>query len=137
MNRAGCRVASREENGMSTTRVAWKWVALSVLIFVVVQIAISIVFGIFGFLTLGIGFVLFLILKPLTYFFGGMITGYLSPGITIREPAIGAVIVSTLGIIFDASRAPAGRVLWLILSGAIAFFVALAGAQIGERMQHE
>lgn len=136
MNRVGCRVAAREENSVSTSGIAWKWVALSVLIFVVVQIAMSIIFGIFGFLTLGIGFILFLILKPLTYFFGGMITGYLSPGITIREPAIGAVIVSTLGIILDASRAPAGRVLWLIISGVIAFFVALAGAQIGERMQH-
>ena len=120
---------------MAVNKLEWRWVAMSVLIFVIVQVALSVVFGVFGLLTLGFGFVLFIILKPLTYFLGGIATGYFSPGITIREPAIGAVIVSVLGIVFDASRAGGSGLLWLIISGVIAFFLALAGAQIGERMQ--
>ena len=120
---------------MATTRLRWKWVFASMLIFLVIQVALSVIFGVFGFLTLGFGFVLFVILKPLTYFIGGIVTGRMSPGLTIREPAVGAVIISVLGIVFDAARASGGRVLWMIVSGIIAFFLALAGAQIGERTQ--
>lgn len=119
---------------MSQTRIEWKWVFASILVFLVIQVLLSVVFGVFGLLTLGFGFVLFLILKPLTYFIGGIVTGRMSPGVTIREPAIGAVIVSVAGIIFDAGRSGGGRVLWMIVSGIIAFLLALAGAQIGERM---
>ncbi len=120
---------------MATAKLEWKWVGLSVLIFLVVQVVLSVVFGVFGLLTLGFGFLLFLIVKPLTYLLGGIATGYFSPGITIREPAVGAVIVSVVGIIFDASRSSGGAILWMIISGVVAFFLALAGAQIGERMQ--
>jgi hypothetical protein len=122
---------------MAERRIEWKWVLVSIVVFLVIQVALSLVFGIFGVITLGFGFVLFVIVKPLTYFIGGIVTGRLSPGVTIREPAIGAVIVSVLGIIFDASRAAGGRILWMIVSGVIAFFLALAGAQIGERMQRQ
>ncbi len=120
---------------MATAKLEWKWIAISVLIFLVVQVALSIVFGVFGFITLGFGFLLFVIVKPLTYFLGGIATGRLSPGITIREPAIGAAIVSVAGIIFDASRSSVESILWMIVSGVVAFLLALAGAQIGERMQ--
>ena len=120
---------------MATTKLDWKWVGLSVLTFLVVQVVLNIVFGVFGILTLGIGFLLFVIVKPLTYFLGGIATGRLSPGITIREPAIGAIVVSVAGIIFDTSRASGSSILWMIVSGVVAFFLALAGAQIGERMQ--
>ncbi len=120
---------------MATAKLEWKWIAISVLIFLVVQVALSIVFGLFGLITLGFGFLLFVIVKPLTYFLGGIATGRFSPGITIREPAIGAVVVSVAGVIFDASRSSVGSILWMIVSGAVAFLLALAGAQIGERMQ--
>ena len=120
---------------MATAKLEWKWIGISVLIFLAIQVVLSIVFGVFGILTLGFGFLLFVIVKPLTYFLGGIATGLLSPGITIREPAVGAVIVSVLGIIFDASRSSGGRVVWMIVSGVIAFLLALAGAQIGERRQ--
>ena len=120
---------------MAETRIEWKWVLVSIIVFLVIQVVLSVIFGIFGLLTLGFGFVLFLVVKPLTYFIGGIVTGRMSPGITIREPAIGAVVISVLGIIFDSTRAPGGRVLWMIVAGVLAFLLALAGAQIGERMQ--
>jgi hypothetical protein len=120
---------------VAETRIEWKWVLVSIVVFLIIQVVLSVIFGVFGLLTLGFGFVLFIVVKPLTYFIGGIVTGRLSPGITIREPAIGAVIISVLGIIFDSTRAPAGRILWMILAGVVAFLLALAGAQIGERIQ--
>lgn len=118
---------------MATESLDWKWVGLGIVILLIVQFALSLVFGIFGLLTLGFGFVLFIVLKPIAYFLGGLLTGYVSPGITIREPAIAAVIVSVGGILFDAGRN--GRLLGMVISGVIALVLAVAGAQIGERMQ--
>jgi hypothetical protein len=120
---------------MATESLDWKWVGIGVIILLVVQFALSLVFGIFGLLTLGFGFLLFAILKPVAYFLGGLLTGYVSPGITIREPAIAAVIVAVAGILFDAGRTGAGTVLLMIISVVIALVLAVAGAQIGERMQ--
>ncbi|MFW5689947.1 MAG: hypothetical protein ACOC1U_10275, partial [Spirochaetota bacterium] len=73
--------------------------------------------------------------KPITYFLGGLLTGYVSPGITIREPAIAAIIVAVVGVLFDAGRSPGGRMVGLVISGVLALILAIAGAQIGERMQ--
>lgn len=117
--------------------IDWKWVGVSVLVFMVTSALLKIVFGIFGILTLGIGFILFFVLKPVTYFIGGYITGYLSPGITIKEPAIGAIIVVIIDTIFDVRRIGSGRFIWIILTGCVAYFIALAGAKLGEKKQAE
>lgn len=111
--------------------IQWNWVFISMAIFFVAQVILGVVFTIFGVLTLGIGFLLFIIFKPIVYFIGGFITGKLSPGLTIKEPAIGALIMVVLGTIFDSSHSTSGLG-WLILSSIIAFGCALFGAQIGE-----
>lgn len=115
--------------------IQWKWVGISIIIFFIVQIVFSFAFAILGIMTLGIGFILFLILKPVVYYAGGLITGYISPGITIKEPAIAALIISVLGIIFDSSHFGLGRLLLSVISGAVAFFLAIIGASAGEKMQ--
>lgn len=109
-----------------------KWIGVSLLVFLATQLAVNLAFFVFGLMTLGIGFILFFLAKPLAYFLGGYITGRLSPGITIREPAIGAVIISVFGTIFDASRASGGRVLGMVIAGILAFALALWGARLGE-----
>ena len=93
------------------------------------------VFGVFGVLTLGIGFVLFVVIKPLTFFAGGFLSGLFSRGITILEPALGAAIIAFLGGIFDARWLLPHRLSWTIGSSIIAFIVALIGAYLGERAQ--
>lgn len=113
----------------------WKWVLGSIVIFFIAQLLLSIVFGILGVLTLGIGFVLFLIIKPVTYFVGGYLTGLFSEGVTLAEPAIGAVIMTLLGSLFDLSRIHQHRLGWAIGSSIVAFIVALIGAGLGERRQ--
>lgn len=118
-----------------TTGLRWGWVFGSMLIFVIAQAVISLIFGALGVLTLGLGFILFVLLKPVTYFLGGIVTGLFSPGITIAEPAIGAVVITILGALLDASFVRHGRLIWTIISSIVAFFLALAGARIGERVQ--
>jgi hypothetical protein len=111
--------------------VDWKWVFISMGIFLVAQVTLGVVFTIFGLLTLGIGFIAFLIFKPIVYFVGGYITGVMSPGITVKEPAIGALLIVVLSGIFDFHRIHHG-LLWIIISAAVAYFCALWGAQMGE-----
>ncbi len=109
-----------------------RWFLYSIIIFFIAQIFLSILFVLFGFFTFGIGFLLFLVLKPLTYYIGGYITALLSPGITIREPAAGALAIVVLGFLFDAGRVSGGHFIGLIFSGVIAYFCALWGARSGE-----
>jgi hypothetical protein len=116
-----------------TQQLQLKWVGISLLVFLAAQLVVNLAFVVFGLMTLGIGFLLFVIAKPVAYFLGGYITGRLSPGITIREPAIGAVIITVLGTLFDATRSSDGGILGMVISGLVAFFVALWGARLGER----
>lgn len=118
-----------------SSSIQWKWVLVSLGILLVGQVILSVSLTVFGILTLGFGFVLFIIFKPLVYFLGGLVTGWVSPGITVIEPAVGAFIISVLGILFDNTRFGAGRIVWAAISGVVAFVVALIGASIGERMQ--
>lgn len=109
-----------------------RWMFISLAVFLVAQVAVNAVFKIFGILTFGIGFLLFFIAKPLAYFIGGYITGKLSPGITIREPAIGAVIIAVGGVLLERGLFGPGMLFNLILSAVIAYAVALFGARLGE-----
>ncbi len=113
--------------------IDWKWVAISIVIFLIAQIVLNFVFTVFGVLTLGFGFLIFLVAKPIIYFVGGYITGRVSPGVTVLEPAIGAVVIVVAGTVFDAIQARPGGLVGTILSGIIAFFFALLGARAGER----
>lgn len=119
----------------SDRKLQIKWILVSIVIMFITQGILSLVFGIFGILTLGIGFVLFLVLKPITYFIGGYITGRLSPGVTIIEPAAGAVIITVLGLVFDGFRMAGHSIIGLIISGVIACAAAIFGASLGEKKQ--
>lgn len=120
---------------MTRTLLHWKWILLSIGVFLVVQLLLSAVFGLFGILTLGLGFVLFVVVKPITYFAGGFVSGLLSRGITILEPALGAAIITFVGGFFDARWLLPHRLSWTIGSSIVAFLVALVGAVLGERAQ--
>ncbi|HUX20713.1 MAG TPA: hypothetical protein VMW69_05690 [Spirochaetia bacterium] len=120
---------------MSRTLLHWKWILLSIGIFLIVQLFLSMVFGVFGVLTLGIGFVLFVVVKPLTFFGGGFLSGLFSKGVTILEPAIGAALITLLGGVFDARWLLPHRLSWTMGSSIVAFVVALFGAFLGEKAQ--
>lgn len=120
---------------MARSILQWKWIFVSILVFLAAQFALSLVFGFLGVVTLGIGFALFLIIKPVTFFAGGFVSGLLSRGITIVEPAIGAGTMTFLGGILDATWLLPRRISWVIGWSILAFVVALIGAFFGERAQ--
>ena len=106
---------------------------ISLLIFIVLQGILGILYPIIGVLTLGLAFLFSFLIKPVIYFAGGFLTGFISPGITIYEPAIGALISAVLGFILEGSRRGRLGILGLIISAIIAFICALAGATLGEK----
>ena len=109
------------------------WLLVSLLVFAVVQAGLSVVIGVAGVLTFGFGWILFLVLRPLAYFVGGLVTGAISPGITIREPAVAALVATIGGAFLDAGRQ---GVIGLIIASVVAYAAALWGARIGEARHH-
>ena len=86
------------------------------------------------------GSLLFAAIVAFCAFFGGGVLGaYFSPGDTIREPAIAAILAIAFNAIINLSQAgfavDAGSMLGLLIAAAVAFGFALAGAKVGERLQ--
>jgi zinc ribbon protein len=109
--------------------VQWKWVGIGAAVIVATQ------FG-FGFV---LGAVLALAGSPdpsgavvavvalLGLPIGGVIVALMSPGLTIREPAIGAVIaIAVLGVISGHQS---------LLGLLLGYVLTLGGAKLGERLQ--
>ncbi|MBN2738356.1 MAG: hypothetical protein JXR70_15340 [Spirochaetales bacterium] len=116
------------------SKIQIKWVGISIIVFIVAQALIMLVFGIANVFTLGIfRFLLNLILPPLVYLGTGYITGRISPGITIFEPAIGSGLIVTLSS-FLGFNGRLNLVLTILLA-ALAFILSLVGAYIGEKQQ--
>lgn len=116
------------------SQIQIKWVGISIIVFIVAQLVITGAFAIVNLFTLGILKLLLGWLVPLLiYFITGLITGILSPGITIFEPAIGAGLTVTVASLIGLN----GRMglVPTILIAAIAFVLALIGAYIGEKRQ--
>lgn len=120
---------------MSDQKLNIKWILISLVIFIIVQFVLGAALTLFSFLTFGLGAILFLVFKPLVYFIGGVIAGYLSPGVTIKEPAIAAIIVVVGGTLLESTHLGFGGFIAMAISGLIAFFAATYGAKIGEKMQ--
>jgi hypothetical protein len=64
-----------------------------------------------------------------TLFLGALLAAFFSPGTTIKEPAIAAALLVTVGNILYAN------LITVIVGAIIPYFVALAGAKLGEKMQ--
>ena len=66
-----------------------------------------------------------------SYFVGGVIVGKRSPGKTIKEPAIAAVLAVALNLLLSGNF----NIMFLIFGSMIPFFSALAGGYVGEKWQ--
>jgi hypothetical protein len=120
-----------------------KWVALSFFVFVLTERALSM--GVGWFLSGGpgpglapnLGFLLMGLCNVGSYFIGGIIVGIVSPGLRIHEPALGAflAVAGTLLLsVFSPFTFLAFSPIRLVVGGGIAFFLALSGAKLGERL---
>jgi hypothetical protein len=73
---------------------------------------------------------------------GGLVIGYLSPGETIREPALAcvlAVVVNSawdyMNVSADPNFALGGWLVGIVIVMVLAFVLGLAGGWLGERLQ--
>jgi hypothetical protein len=115
------------------------WLVMSILIFVVVELVVG---GLIGGVIVGkyvspmFHLKVQMLLNLGAYFMGGILIGVLSPGVRIIEPAVGAFISVAVVLMiswflpYTFMRMDFGK---MLLGGGIAFFLALAGARIGER----
>ena len=122
----------------STAKVIW--IIISMVIFIVVEVVLG---GFVGPLIRGrfVGQIFFIkieiILMLVSYFFGGLIVGLISPGIRIFEPAVGAALAVflTFAYSFCTPYRFYGFSIGRALIGAlIAFGLAMLGADCGERL---
>jgi len=77
-----------------------------------------------------------------SFFGGGLLVGWASPGETIREPAIGAAIAVVFNVANWVLRAgdqgegiTAGFFIGVAITIAVGYGLALLGAKLGERIQ--
>ena len=117
-----------------------KWVFLSMSIFIVIELVIGVFVGdlvVGKYKSIHLTFFLQGLLHLLSYFLGGILIGIISPGLRLLEPALGAFLSVALMLsmtLFTPFSFFNFSVTKLIIGGCIAFFLALSGAKIGERI---
>lgn len=118
---------------------AMKWVLASMTLFIGTELLLG---GLIGgaitgrFTSLNLQFMLQGLLNLVSYFVGGVLIGFLSPGLRIHEPAIGAFLSVALVLslsLFTPYSFIRFSLTKMLIGGAIAFWLALAGAKLGER----
>ena len=117
-----------------------KWMFISMAIFIAVELFLGGFIGrvILGkFISISLFFLVQGILHLSSYFIGGFIIGVISPGKRIYEPAAGAFLAVTIMLgfsIFTPFSFIRFSLSKMLIGGAIAFFLALTGARMGERL---
>ena len=117
-----------------------KWVLFSVLIYITAEIGLGLWVGgvvVGKYISISLRFMLQGLLNLASYFVGGFIIGLISPGLRIYEPAAGAFLAVSLTLLlsfFTPYSFIPFSMTKMLLGGGIAFFLALAGARLGERL---
>lgn len=117
-----------------------KWMLASMAIFIGTELLLGGIVGeivIGRFMSLSLRFMLQGLLNLVSFFIGGFIIGVISPGLRIREPATGAFLSVALMLILSIFT-PYSFIRFsltkMIVGGVVAFFLALTGAKIGEKV---
>ena len=120
---------------LKQTGFSWKWALLSIPITLVVFVLVGLALGVLA-ISLGLNIeviegnaLIGVVVALVACFLSGMLAAYWSQGITIWEPAIGlaaAVLVTNLLV---------GNTWGALIGWVIPFFIGMAGARIGERLQ--
>ncbi len=126
-------------NSQESHTFSKKWMFISMAIFIGVELFFG---GLIGglvvgkFMSLSLRFLLQGILNLISFFIGGFIIGLISPGIRIYEPAVGAFLSVSIMLclsIFTPYSFIHFSLTKMIIGGVVAFFLALAGARLGEK----
>lgn len=114
-----------EQQGFS-----WKWVLVSLAVFVVVQVGPLALLRLDGWVGVG--------LSVAVWFVGGLVVGFVSPGKTIFEPALAALgcaipTMAWLHAVTPRGLGPTG--LAYVAAGVVGVGLGLFGARLGETIQ--
>lgn len=116
-------------------RIRWKYVWISIPAFFLLQVLAGVILG----LVIGetgedpailTSPALMFIIMSLTFLAGGFVVARLSPGSTIREPAIGAGIGITAASLLRGNFLEGALLSWIV-----PYALALGGAKVGELLQ--
>jgi hypothetical protein len=117
-------------------RVQWLWVIVGVAFIYGSQVLLGLVASTFGAgveQLLGLQ-ALYLAFTLFAFFLGGFVVGLLSPGSTVLEPPLAALLAGLLDIVLPpatAAQLAPGRWQVIVMTGVL---LAFAGGWIGERM---
>ena len=117
-----------------------KWVVGSMAVFIAAEILFGVLLAnvLAGPVTsMSLRFMLQGVLNLLGFFVGGVLIGLISPGLRIREPAMGAFlcVVLMMGLtLFTPYSFIRFSMTKMLIGGAVAFWLALVGARFGERL---
>lgn len=122
----------------STRKIVW--IIISMVIFIAVELFLGgfvgpLIEGRFVSRIMYLKLTTFLMLA--SYFIGGLLVGFISPGIRILEPAIGAglaVFFTWAYSFFTPHRFYGFSTSRVLIGSIIAFVLALVGADLGERI---
>jgi hypothetical protein len=118
--------------------VSTRWVVVSFVVYLLCEVALGGVLAplLSGFVSRPMAMRVEVLLMLGSFFVGGFVVGALSPTVRVLEPALGAAGAVMLTFVYalfmpmSFYRVPPER---LLLGAALAFGVALAGADSGER----
>ncbi len=115
-----------------TSKLSWPWVATGVVIgFLLNNLSVFILFAIFRF-----GITQILVSLGLSFVVTGIITGYRSPGTTIREAAVAGIVLVIVNFFFVyfgfSAWLPLG---YIVVALIVCFLLSLVGGWLGELLQ--
>jgi hypothetical protein len=121
----------------------WKWVIIGAVIIIALNQATSFLLAepvaVPLVLELGMlgGLLVFaLLIGLLSYFVGGVIVGRMSPGETVREPAVASLFAVGLNLVLNiAINGQVPSVLGIAIAAGLGFGLGLAGGKVGEAWQ--
>ena len=125
---------------MEERSFSYKWMMLSMIVFIGIELVLG---GVVGEMVMGrylshsLLFLLQGVLNLAAYFLGGLLIGAISPGLRMREPAVGAFCSVALMLsltMFTPYSFIQFSLTKLIIGGIIACFLAYWGAELGERL---
>ena len=133
-------VGVNQENKIKAlAKFSWKWMFISILIIGVMQFVFGLVLGILIGSEVIEASILWLAVSNLTSsFIGAATSAYLSPGITIKEPAIALAVLAVISsVVINSEMSNGLNFIGIIISILIFYTIGILGAKLGEKIQNK
>jgi hypothetical protein len=133
---AACGTALAAPPASGKTPLVWKWVAIGTVVVAGLQVFAGVIIALLSkdpqhLMENAASVVALVVASIVSYPVAGALVAYWSPGLTLREPAIGAAI-AVIGFNLLNGSFGGGA---LVLGWLLPFGLTLLGAKLGERLQ--